>query len=429
MTFISTVKRWLSRTDWYRLQSFSRFITKRFIDDRLFASAGALSYTTMFALVPFSTVFLAVMSAFPVFDQWTAKLIDFIFSNFVPSSARLIEDYLMDFSASAQKLTVLGITALLLSVLLTMWSIERTFNRIWRVPTIRPKFSRFLLYWTLLTLGSILTVAALSASSSVFAYAELSGLQTQTVSNVLLRWLPFLIQFFALTLAYWLIPHRHVPIRFALAAGLLAALLFEGLKFGFTSYVRNTSFEQLYGAMALIPIFMVWLYFSWVVILFGASVAASLSAFRYQPRVHRLPQGQEFYAYLRLLGRLDACRGTGHGLHLQQMQDIEPMMTDDLLQQLLSGLSSLHIVMRGENGGWILTRDLNAVSLQELYERLHLRIPSKETVLPGSNDAYGKAAMNALSHLREPLNEPLCRSVGSFIEMIKEKKQDNSSEK
>jgi membrane protein len=68
MTFISTVKRWLSRTDWYRLQSFSRFITKRFIDDRLFASAGALAYTTMFALVPFFTVFLSVMSAFPVFD-------------------------------------------------------------------------------------------------------------------------------------------------------------------------------------------------------------------------------------------------------------------------------------------------------------------------------------------------------------------------
>jgi len=78
------------------------------------------------------------------------------------------------------------------------------------------------------------------------------------------------MDFPAVTWVYWLIPHRYVPIRFALAAGLLAALLFEGLKFGFTSYIRNTSFEQLYGALALIPIFMVWLYSSWVVILFGA---------------------------------------------------------------------------------------------------------------------------------------------------------------
>lgn len=424
MTFINTLKRWQSRTDWYRVQSFSRFITKRFIDDRLFASAGALAYTTMFALVPFSAVFLAVMSAFPVFDEWTATLINFVFNNFVPSSARQVEEYVMGFSASAKSLTAVGITALMISVLLTMWSIERTFNRIWRVPTIRPKFTRFLLYWALLTLGSILTVAAISASSSLFAYAELSGLQTKGVSNVLLGWSPFLIEFFAMTAAYWLIPHRHVPFRFAVAAGLLAALLFEGLKFGFTSYVRNTSFEALYGALALIPIFMVWLYASWVVILFGASVAASLSAFRYQPRIHRLPTGQEFYAYLRLLGRLNACRGTGHGLHMQQMQEIEPMMTDDLLQELLSGLSSLHIVMRGENGGWILTRDLDAVSLNELYERLHLRIPMKQVSLPGSDDIYGRAAMDALSHLREPLDNPLSRSVGSFIKASKETQRE-----
>lgn len=424
MTFINTLKRWQSRTDWYRVQSFSRFITKRFIDDRLFASAGALAYTTMFALVPFSAVFLAVMSAFPVFDEWTATLINFVFNNFVPSSARQVEEYVMGFSASAKSLTAVGIIALLVSVLLTMWSIERTFNRIWRVPTIRPKFTRFLLYWALLTLGSILTVAAISASSSLFAYAELSGLQTQGVSNVLLRWSPFLIEFFAMTAAYWLIPHRHVPFRFAVAAGLLAALLFEVLKFGFTSYVRNTSFEALYGALALIPIFMVWLYASWVVILFGASVAASLSAFRYQPRIHRLPTGQEFYAYLRLLGRLNACRGTGHGLHMQQMQEIEPMMTDDLLQELLSGLSSLHIVMRGENGGWILTRDLDAVSLNELYERLHLRIPMKEVSLPGSDDIFGRAAIDALSHLREPLDNPLSRSVGSFIKASKETQRE-----
>ncbi len=424
MTFINTVKRWSSRTDWYRFQSFARFITKRFIDDRLFASAGALAYTTMFAMVPFSAVFLAVMSAFPVFDEWTNTLINFVFSNFVPSSARQIEQYVMGFSASANSLPVAGITALLISVLLTMWSIEQTFNRIWRVPTIRPKFTRFLLYWALLTLGSILTVAAISASSSLFAFAELSGLQTQGISNVLLRWSPFLIELVAMTSAYWLIPHRPVPFRFAAVSGLLAALLFEGLKFGFTSYIRNTSFEQLYGALALIPIFMVWLYSSWVVILFGASVAASLSAFRYQPRVYRLPVGQEFYAYLRLLGRLNACRGTGQSLHLQQMQEIEPMMTDDLLQRLVSGLSSLHIVMCSENGGWILTRDLNAVSLKELYERLNLRIPTKQVDLPGSDDVYGKAAIEALSHLREPLNEPLGRSVGSFIKSSKEAERE-----
>jgi membrane protein len=425
MQMIETLKRWSSRTDWYRFQSFSRFLLKRFIDDRLLASAGALAYTTMFAMVPFSAVFFAVMSAFPVFDSWTLKLTNFVFSNFVPSSATVVEGYIREFSTTARHLTIAGTAALLVSVLLTMWSIEQTFNRIWRVPTIRPKFSRFLLYWTLLTLGSILTVAALSASSSVFAYVKLSGVETQGLSDFLLRWLPFLIEFLAFTAAYWLIPHRNVPLRFALVAGLIAALLFEGLKLGFTAYVGNTNFEKLYGAMAVVPIFMVWLYFSWVVILFGASIAASLSAFRYQPRAHRLPNGQEFYAYLRLLARLDACRGTGHGLHLAQMQVIEPMMTDDLLQRMLSGLSDLHIVMRAENGAWLLTRDLNEVPLSELYERLNLRIPIKQERLPNSDDAIGQTVMNALSHLREPLAEPLNSTVGSFLKVLKEKNHED----
>jgi membrane protein len=425
MSFIQTLQRWSSRTDWYRFQSFSRFLIKRFIDDRLLASAGALAYTTMFAMVPFSAVFFAVMSAFPVFDSWTVKLTNFVFSNFVPSSATVVEGYIREFSATARNLTVAGTAALLVSVLLTMWSIERTFNRIWRVPTIRPKFSRFVLYWTLLTLGSILTVAALSASSSIFAYAKLSGVETQGLSDFLLRWLPFIIEFLAFTAAYWLIPHRNVPLRFALVSGLIATLLFEALKFGFTVYIGNTNFEKLYGAIAVVPIFMVWLYFSWVVILFGASVAASLSAFRYQPKAHRLPNGQEFYAYLRLLGRLEACRGTGHGLHLAQMQTIEPMMTDDLLQRMLTGLSDLHIVMRAENGAWLLTRDLHEVALSELYERLNLRIPIKHERLPNSDDAIGKIAMSALQHLREPIAEPLQRSVGSFLDELKEKKREN----
>jgi membrane protein len=422
MAFIEIVKRWSSRTDWYRIQSFSRFLVKRFIDDRLLASAGALAYTTMFALVPFSAVFFAVMSAFPVFDTWTLKITNFVFSNFVPSSATVVESYIREFSSTARHLTVAGTAALLVSVLLTMWSIERTFNRIWRVPTIRPKLSRFVLYWTLLTFGSIITVAALSASSSVLAYAKLSGVQVEGLSNFLIRWLPFLIEFLAFVAAYWLIPHRNVPLRFAMVAGLIAALLFEALKYGFTLYVSNTNFEQLYGALAVVPIFMVWLYFSWVVILLGASIAASLSAFRYQPKALRLPNGHEFYAYLRLLARLDASRITGHGLHLAQMQVIEPMMTDDLLQRMLSGLSELHIVMRAENGSWLLTRDLNEVPLLELYERLNLRIPIKSERLPNTDDVIGKMAINALEHLREPLVEPMQLSVGSFLNKCKENK-------
>ena len=403
-----------------RLTAFARFLLQRFLDDRCFESAGALAYTTMFALVPFSTVVFSVLSAFPVFDTWTMKITDFLFANFLPSSARVMEQYLRGFAESARHLSPMGVGALLVSVLLTMWSIERTLNRIWRVPSPRPKLTRFLMYWTLLTLGSLLMVAALAAVSALFSVPALAGVQAQGFWDRVLRFLPWAMEFGALTLVYWLIPHRTVPLRFAIAGGVLASLLFEGVKWGFVIYLHHASFGQLYGALAVIPIFLVYLYSSWLVVLLGASFAASLAAFRYQPREFRLPIGAEIYGYLRLLGRLENSRAEGIGLHLLQIQEAEPCLTDDMLQRMLSALCELNIVQRSESGAWVLSRDLNQVSLGELYETVPLRVPAKELVLPCQNDDIGRAASAAMDRLRQPLLDPLAHSIGSFLHPTKE---------
>lgn len=415
MTTWDGLQRWHRNIDRERTNSFLRFLVVRFFDDRCFESAGALAYTTMFALVPFSAVVFAVLSAFPVFDSWTATLSDFIFSNFVPASARVVEQYLRGFAESARHLTAAGIVALLVSVLLTMWSIEQAFNRIWRVPSPRPRFTRFLMYWTLLTLGSLLAVGSLAATSALFSIPALAGAQAHGLGEQLLRRSPFLIELLSFTFAYKLIPHRSVPLRFSLAGGALAALLFEAVKWGFALYLRNASFEQLYGALAVVPIFLIWVYTSWLVVLLGASFAASLSAFRYQPAALRLPAGMEFYAYLRLLGRLDESRRDGRGLHIRDIQDLEPSFTDDLLQRMLAGLGELRIVQRSEIGEWLLSRDLDAVSLGELYEGLALRVPSQDQPLPGRSDSLGRAAARALDYLRQPMRAPLERSVASFF--------------
>ena len=415
MSPIESFRRWNARIDRERVTAFSRFLLHRFIDDRCFESAGALAYTSMFALVPFSAVVFVVLSAFPVFDSWSLKLTDFVFSNFLPSSARVIEQYLHGFALSAKDLTAPGIIALLVSVLLTMWSIEQAFNRIWRVPSPRPKLTRFLMYWTLLTLGSLMMVASVAATSALFSIPALAGVEASGFTDYWLRYLPVLLQFITLTLAYWWIPHRNVPPLFAVAGALLATLLFEWLKWGFAVYLRNASYEQLYGALAVLPIFLIWLYSSWLVVLLGASVSASLSSFRYQPRALRLIPDAELYGVLRLIGRLDECRPDGGVLHMKDMQLRESSLTDDHLQRMLSALSALNIVQRCENGGWLLARDLDSVTLCELYEGMGLRIPADDIALPARHDEIGKAAESALNHLREPLKAPLQRSVGSFF--------------
>ncbi len=415
-SLLEDIRRRVARIDRERLVMFGKFLFQRFTDDRCFESAGALAYTTMFALVPFTAVVMALLSAFPAFHDSTAGVIHFVFVNFVPATAQGLESKLTSFALSAQELSATGVIALVVSILLTMWSIEQAFNRIWRVPSARPQLVRFLIYWTLLTLGSLVTVAMLTASSALFSVPELAGIEARGLGEQLLRYLPVLIELLAFTAAYWLIPHRTIQLRFAFAGGLLATILFEWLKWALAIYLRGASYEQLYGAMAVVPILLVWVYFSWLAVLFGASLAASLGSFRYQPRALRLSAGAELYGVLRLLGRFEEARRDGHGLHLAQLKQREPGLTDELLQNMIASLCELNIIQRGESGAWLLSRDLRAVPLLELYEGMSLRLPTGEVCLPQRHDPIGRAAQAALDQLRSPLHATLARSVADFLE-------------
>jgi membrane protein len=416
-TLLEGLRRRIARIDRERLVLFGRFLLRRFLDDRCFESAGALAYTTMFALVPFTAVVLSLLSAFPAFGDWTHRIIHFFFLNFVPSSAASLEGKMTRFVLSAQELNTSGVIALIVSILLTMWSIEQAFNRIWRVPSTRPKLMRFLIYWTLLTLGSLFTVAVLTTTSALFAVPAMVGVQARDLGEHLLRYLPVLLETLVFTAAYWLIPHRTIRLRFALAGGLLATLLFEWLKWGLAWYLHGANFQQLYGSsFALVPIILVWVYFSWLAVLFGASLASSLGSFRYQPRALRLSAGAELYGVLRVLGRFEEARRDGLGLHLAELQQREPGLTDELLQSMITRLCELNIIQRGESGAWLLSRDLRAIPLREVYEGMALRLPTGELCLPQRYDAIGRAAQAALDELRNPLCDALERSVGAFLE-------------
>jgi membrane protein len=415
-TLLEGVRRRIARIDRERLVEFGRFLWRRFLDDRCFESAGALAYTTMFALLPFFAVVMALLSAFPAFEESTRAVIHFAIVNFAPPSARAYEPRLVQFALTAQSLTAPGVIALVVSILLTMWSIEQAFNRIWRVPSARPKLVRFLIYWTLLTLGSLFTVAMLTTTSALFSVPALAGIEAQSFWEQLLRYLPEVVELFAFTAAYWLIPHRTIQFRFAFAGGVFATFLFEAAKWGVAIYLRGSSFEQLYRSIAVVPIILFWVYVSWLSVLFGASLAASLGSFRYQPRALRLGPGGELYAVLRLLGRFDEARKDGKGLHLADIQKREPGLTDELLQTIISALCELNIIQRGESGAWLLSRDLGAVSLGEVYTHMKLRVPLGELCLPQRHDEVGRVAAHVLDQLREPLVEPLSRSIASLLQ-------------
>ncbi|WP_293705911.1 YihY family inner membrane protein [Stenotrophomonas sp. UBA7606] len=410
---LDSVNLWMERLrDRARVTTFAHFLWKRFIDDRLFQAAGSLAYTTVFALVPLAIVVFGVLSAFPMFDRWSEALSDYVFSNFVPSAARAAEGYLKQFSASAGQLTAAGFIALVASLLITLNSVEQTFNRIWRVASARPKLTRFLVYWTVLTLGAMLAAASLAVSAKVLSLPLFGTTEGRWLAEIGLRLTPVLIEFVCVMLIFRVVPHHVVKWRHAVPGALLSVVLLELVKWGMGLYLGSfQSYQKLYGTVAFVPILLLWIYLSWVAVLLGASLASSIAAFRYQPLALRLPQGCELYGLLRLIGRFREARVSGQSLDEERILQLEPMLTDSLLQQLLEIMEQINLLRRDEQGGWLLSRDLDSVSLDELYVSSQLRIPVAEQYLPLRDDSLGQAACRALDQLRMPLRELLKRRV------------------
>lgn len=414
---LNTLNRWTERMrDRERARTFTRFLGRRFLDDRLFQAAAALSYTTIFALVPLVMVVFGVLSIFPVFDQWSVQLTDYVFSNFVPSAAVKVKDSLIEFLGNRGNLTAAGAIGLIVSLLVTLNSVEGTFNRIWRVPGARPRFGRFLVYWTVLTLGALLAAALLALSAWLFALPLFSGtVEGQWLSNLSLRAAPVLIELAVITAIYRVVPHRTVKLRHAFAGALVATALLEIIKWGLGLYLGTfNSYKNLYGALAALPILLFWIYLCWVAVLLGASFAAGISAFRYQPASMRLPAGYEMYGLLRLIGRFEQARKLGRGLHSDEMVELEPILTDSMVQHFVGQLADINLLRRAETGEWLLARDLDTLSLCDLYEACHLRVPVNEARLPCKDDALGEAVTAAVNDLRIPLRDLLKRNLADL---------------
>jgi membrane protein len=213
-----------------------------------------------------------------------------------------------------------------------------------------------------------------------------------------------------------IVPNRHVRFRDALAGGLVAAALFEAAKAGLTLYLRQVpTYEQIYGALAVIPIFLLWVYLSWIAILLGASLAASLSAFRYLPRERQLPPGLELFGLLRLLARFAQAQQFGRALEVDELRKLESSLSDDALMHLLENLVELKVVQRAEAGGWLLVRDLEQITLAELYRGARLRVPLESP--PGEllADAIGQRIGTRLQALAGQIGSALDTPLSQWL--------------
>ena len=357
----------MEKKTWRGFADFCVAVFWRFYDERALQSAGSLTYTTLLSLVPLFTVALAVSTAFPVFGQTTAALQQFVLQNFLPDARgiEVIANQVSSFTRNAGKLTAIGLGFFFVTAVMLMMTIDVTMNRLFHVHRARPMLQQVLMYWAVLTLGPVLIGGSLSMTSFAIG-ASFGWLQLGQFTGVVLGVMPFVFTCAALTLLYAVVPNRAVEARDALIGGVLAGIAFELAKRGFAIYLaRFPTYTLIYGAFATIPIFLVWLYTSWVVVLAGATVTAMLPAYRFAGG-KPLP-GRDFMDALAVLTVLARAQDRGKALRLRQISN-EVRVMPERCEAALERAARLGWTVRSERDAWVLARDADDLSAADVYK-------------------------------------------------------------
>lgn len=314
----------------------------RFADDRLGQTAGALTFTTLIALVPLLTVALAVVTAFPIFDQFQTVLQRWLVESLIPESiSRQVLGYLTQFTTKASRLGSFGFAALMLSAVALMLTIDRSLNTIWRVRQQRAWGQRLLLYWGALTLGPLLVAAGLVTMASVISWSGGSLRYQGPGVKMALGVLEFLLLWGGISALYRLVPNTYVAWRPVLVGSFVTALVLEGARSVLAWYLASMpTFSLIYGTFATVPILLVWIYTAWVVVLFGAVLVASWpSLSQGLSDAHDSHAGQSFalsLGCLRLLQQARMQSAGGLGLDgLAQPLQADPWQVQEVLDTLV----------------------------------------------------------------------------------------------
>ena len=251
---------------------------------RLARTAGSLAFTTLLGLVPLATVAITFAARFPMFEQWVDALQVFLFQHMLPGSADVVIQHFREFTAKAARLTGVSIVFTFITAALLTASIEREINAIWGMTRSRPIAHRLLVYALGLTVGPVLVGASISATTWLLAQSLAAVPLHGLTAALLLKPAPLFFSTAALTLTYGFVPARPVAWRHALIGGTAAALAFEAAKYAFAWYLTQVpTYELVYGALAALPVFLIWIYLCWWIVLSGAAVTATLAETSEQP--------------------------------------------------------------------------------------------------------------------------------------------------
>jgi membrane protein len=392
--------------------SFARFIVRRMSCLRVLQVSGSLTFTTLLALVPLFTIALTVISAFPVFSDYSTRFKIMLLSTLVPEFAgKVITVYMRQFADNAEKLTAAGIVMLGVTALMLMSTIERTFNAIWGVRRGRPWLQQSMVYWTVLTLGPLVLGGSLLSWRWLFRVTRFEK-NLPLLAGVVEVGGTIVLTALVLSLLYRIVPNRFVPFRHAVAGALATALLLEATKAGFGFYIGQVANYQLvYGAFASIPIFLLWVYCLWLVVLAGAVFTSALSYWEGEAWRRRNEPHRRFLDAVEVLLLLDAAQVRGEALTPPQLRR-EVKAGYDELGLVLDRLAQNGYVQKGGGDAWVLMKRASAIHLAELFELFVYQRESER------DDALGRA----LAELLGPMTDGLqAETVADFARRVGQK--------
>lgn len=245
----------------------------RLFQEKFTYRAAALAFTTLLALVPLLSVIVSVVAFFPVFTKLVNLAHDYIFANFLPTSSNIIQTHLENFIQQATRLPMFGIVFLLFASFMLIICVEHTFNEIWDAPKRKSKWSVFVLYWSILLLSPIFIGSSVFISTYIFSLSWFVSAQNTLPSFRFISLLPLIINTAIFTLLYTVVPNSRVKLRDGAIGGFFVAVLFEVAKTSFAFFIKQFhSYELIYGTLATIPIFLLWIYIFWLIIIYGAII-------------------------------------------------------------------------------------------------------------------------------------------------------------
>ncbi|WP_163832964.1 virulence factor BrkB family protein [Spartinivicinus ruber] len=402
---------------WITVKRLLVHIGQRFAADGCLNSAAALTYTTLFAVVPLMTVTYSMFAAIPAFQDVGGQIQSFIFSNFLPNTGDKVQQYLMQFSEQARSLTVVGVVFLIITAFMMLRTIEGALNAIWHVKQSRRGMASFLLYWAILSLGPILLGAGFILSSYLTSL-KLFNDATSLLGGeqIIFRVAPLLLSTAAFCLIYMAVPNSPVRFKHALIGSGIVALLFEIAKQGFAFFVTLTpTYQLIYGAFAAVPIFLLWIYLSWVLVLLGAELIRALGVLEEVTRQQTIPKTIGMLMVLATFWRqfqygvpaeLRDVRAMGWGMALEDWEQYTNYL-------LIKG-----IITKDENNELILARDLAELELWPFIQELPWALPNNHelTLLkPDQRPPWAKLLIEKLDNINQAAANQLSGSVAELI--------------